>query len=155
MEPEEARRALREVGGRREQVASELGRMYPSVWTLAVFVLGYSVIFAGTDFGFPVPLVCFGVGAVLMAAGLLAAYRHESRYGVKGPRDMWDARTASIAIVWLAAMWATFTACRAVLAAYVPEGVTSVLAAIPLAVLTSFMLRWLFRRACGADAVRR
>lgn len=153
MDSEEARRALQDVNDRREQVAAEMARLHPPVWSLAVFVLGYYAIFAGLDFAFPVPLACFGAGALLMAGGLLVAFKHEGKYGVKGPRDLWDTPTVTIAVVWLVVMLTVFGAGRAALAGAVPEGVTSVLAALPLAVLAALMVRWICRRAYGT-AVR-
>ncbi|GAB3283792.1 hypothetical protein [Parasphingorhabdus pacifica] len=154
MESEEARRALREVSGRQQQTAAAMAGLHPPVWSTAVFVFGYYVVFAGIDFAFPVPLICFGVGGLIMAGGLLVGIRHERKAGVKGPRDLWDTRTIILVCAWLLALSVVFHLGRVALAGVVPVGPSSVLAAVPAAVICAFMVRWIYRRAYGGAVER-
>lgn len=147
MESEEARKALQEVDGRKQQVAAELARQYPPLWSSVAFVLGYYVFNAGIDFDNPVPLWSFLAGVLLMGGGLLVGAKAQARSGVKGPRDMWDTGTIWLTVAWVVGMAVLFQGTRFVLLDVVADGVTSAVAAVPATVVCALMVRWLYRRA--------
>ncbi|GIG87384.1 hypothetical protein [Plantactinospora endophytica] len=149
MDAEDARVALDEVRSRDQQVRAELSRQRPGWRATLLTVGGYYLAMAGLDFPFPVPLLTLAVGAALLLAGHLAQTGRSAGGRVRYRRDAWRPGILLTTAGWVVGLAGTYALTRLLLQPVVPEGPTSVLGAIPSAVLMAAMARWLYGVAYG------
>ncbi|MEE6259828.1 hypothetical protein [Plantactinospora sonchi] len=151
VEPNEARTALDEVRSRQRQVRTELARQRPVWWSTLLLTAGYYLALATLDLPFPVPLIGFAGGAALFLAGHLAQSRRQANGPVRPrPDTFWRPRHLTLTAVWLVALAAAYALPRLVLLPVVPEGVTSILAAVPSALLFAAMAGWQYAAVYGS-----
>ncbi|AVT28558.1 hypothetical protein C6361_02530 [Plantactinospora sp. BC1] len=149
MEAEQARVALDQVRDRDRQVRAELARQRPGRRYTLLTVGGYYLAMAGLDFPFPVPLLTLAVGASLLLAGHVAQSRRSAGDTVRYRRNAWRPGNLLVTAGWLVGLAGTYALTRLLLQPLVPEGPTSVLAAIPSALLMAAMAHWLYRVTYG------
>ncbi|GAB3978096.1 hypothetical protein V1634_13050 [Plantactinospora veratri] len=149
MEAEQARVALDEVRSRDQQVRAELARQHPGRPFILLTVGGYYLAMAGLDFPFPVPLLTLAVGAALLVAGHVAQARRSAGGTVRYRRNAWSPGNLLGTAGWLVGLAGTYALTRLLLQPLVPGGLTSVLGAIPSALVMAAMTRWLYRVAYG------
>lgn len=149
VEPEEARAALGEIRNRQDQVRSELAAHRTPWWATGVVLLGFYLVLAGLDFPFPVPLVSLPLGLAVLGAGVWLVTRLATASSVQEQRGVWSTLNVVLSALWVVAIFGTYALLRMLLKEVVPEGVTSLLAALPATVIYAFLCRWLLDNAYG------
>lgn len=150
VDAESARAALSEIGERHEQVNAEAAAHRPPWWTTALTVLGFYLVLGGTDLAFPLPLLFFLAGLLLMGTGLWVGIQRSKTSGVRQRRGTVSPRNVAIGSVLLVAVFGSMVLSKVLLDDHVPERMISVYAAIPAALLFLGYLVWSWRVQFGS-----
>jgi hypothetical protein len=152
VEPENAREALDEITARQDQSRAELAAALPPWWISVLLVAGYYTVLAGSDFAFPIPLITAAAGACVLVIAIAMGIRYAGKSQVQERRGLWSSRNITITGALIVGAYVAYAWTKQALESSVPEGITSVLAAVPATILFMVLLVWLMRQAFGTGA---